>query len=159
MPLIQLQTFINAPVRVVLDLSRSVDLHKTSMKNHKEEIVDGVKRGLMKEGDTVTWRAKHLFQNRTLKVKLTKLVLPSVFEDEMIAGDFKRMHHEHLFTEQSGGTLMKDNFYFESPFGFVGKLLDRFYLQHYMTRLLVERNNEIKRVAESDLWKQFLIYE
>ena len=159
MQLIQLQTFINAPVKIVFDLSRSVDLHKASMIKHKEEIIDGVNAGLMTEGDTVTWKAKHLFKSRTLKVRITKLDSPRFFEDEIITGDFKTMRHEHFFEEKNGGTVMKDNFSFESPFGFIGKLVDLFYLRNYMTRLLSERNNEIKQIAESNLWKQFLIYE
>src|SRR5947209_7388211 len=108
MPLICLKTFIDAPVEVVFDLSRSVDLHKASMKRHNEEIIDGVKKGLMNEGDTVTWKAKHFFKSRTLTIKLTKLVAPSFFEDKMITGDFKLMRHIHSFDEQNSGTLMID---------------------------------------------------
>lgn len=62
MPLIYLETFIKAPQQIVFDLSRSVDLHKSSMLKHKEEIIDGVSSGLVNKGDTVTWQAKHLFK-------------------------------------------------------------------------------------------------
>lgn len=156
MPQIHLQTFINAPVEIVFDLSRSVDLHKASMQHHNEEIVDGIKEGLMNKGDAVTWKAKHLFRNRTLKVKLTELNSPAFFADEMLEGDFKMMRHEHFFKSVDDGTLMIDEFYFESPFGIIGKIVNALFLTAYMTRLLCERNAEIKRIAEGGLYKQFL---
>jgi hypothetical protein len=55
--------------------------------------------------------------------------------------------------------MMIDKFYFESPYGVLGKLVNRIFLKKYMTRLLFERNNEIKRIAENHLWKQYLNHE
>ena len=159
MALIRLQTFIKAPNQIVFDLSRSVDLHKLSMKHHKEEIIGGVRHGLMKKGDTVTWQAKHLFAIRKLKVTITELEAPRFFADEMVEGDFRVMRHQHHFKQVQNGTLMTDHFYFESPFGIVGKLVNAAFLKGYMTRLLLERNNEIKHVAETDLWKQYLKHD
>lgn len=156
MPLLYLETVINAPQQVVFDLSRSVDLHKASMTHHKEEIIAGVRKGLMNGGDTVTWRAKHLFLYRTLKVKLTECNPPIFFADEMLEGDFKTMRHEHFFKAMNGGTLMIDKFYFESPFGTVGKIFNALFLKGYMNRLLCERNKEVKRIAEGSLHNRFL---
>jgi ligand-binding SRPBCC domain-containing protein len=159
MPVINLQTFINAPIEVVFDLSRSIDLHKSSMLHHKEEVVAGVTKGLMNVGETVTWQAKHLFVNRKLKVTITEMTMPTFFADEMLEGDFKKMRHEHFFETVADGTMMIDKFYFESPYGVLGKLVNRIFLKKYMTRLLFERNNEIKRIAENHLWKQYLNHE
>lgn len=155
MPEIRLETFIKAPIEVVYDLSRSVDLHKSSMAHHNEEITAGVSSGLMKKGDTVTWQARHLFRIRKLKVMITQLTEPTFFADEMVEGDFSKMRHEHYFGSLNGGTLMTDRFYFESPFGVLGRLVNFVFLKKYMTRLLLERNKEIKRIAETDLWKQY----
>lgn len=74
----------------------------------------------------------------------------------MQEGDFKKMRHEHHFKKQEGGTLMIDKFYFESPFGILGKFVDSLYLKNYMTRLLQKRNEEIKNIAEANRWKQFV---
>jgi hypothetical protein len=54
MPLIHLTTFIAAPVEVVFDLSRNVELHKKSMSRHKEEAVAGTRFGLIEKEDTIT---------------------------------------------------------------------------------------------------------
>src|SRR4030095_2516758 len=117
MPLIHLTTFIEAPQERVFDLSRSVDLHKHSMNAHQEKIVNGVMSGLLKPDDTVTWKAKHFFKERTLTVKITKLQKPDLFIDEQVKGDFVMMKHEHYFKSVENGTIMIDQFRFESPKG------------------------------------------
>ncbi|HZH99857.1 MAG TPA: SRPBCC family protein [Flavisolibacter sp.] len=157
MPLIQLKTFIAAPQESVFDLSRSVDLHKYSMNHHREEVIGGVTEGLMKKGDTVTWKAKHLFKERMLKVKITKMHRPYFFMDEQIEGDFILMKHEHYFNSSDNGTIMIDQFRFESPFGILGKLVNHFYLEKYMANLLKERNEVIRKAAETSQWKQFIV--
>ena len=140
----------------MFDLSRSVALHKSSMKQHDEKIIDGTMSGLMNLNDTVTWTAKHLFKQRRLKIKVTNFHRPEYFTDEQEAGDFKMMKHEHYFKPIENGTIMIDQFHFETSRGFIGKLVTKFYLEKYMTRLLKERNKMIKEVAESNLWKQYL---
>ena len=156
MPVIHLTTFIAAPQDRVFDLSRSVSLHKQSMSQHQEKIIAGVMSGLMNEGDTVTWKAKHLFRERILKVKLTKMQRPDYFVDEQVEGDFASMKHEHHFKPIENGTIMIDQFHFESPRGLLGKWFNKIYLENYLKRLLLGRNELIKKAAESNQWKQFL---
>ena len=110
----------------------------------------------LKEGDTVMWQARHLFKARKLKVIMRELKTPNFFVDEMLEGDFKKMRHEHLFKTQNRGTLMIDRFYFKTPFGLLGKFVDVLFLENYMKRLLLERNKQIKKIAETNLWKQYL---
>src|SRR5258707_14446209 len=59
MPLIRLETYINAPIKRCFDLSLSVDLHRHSVADTHERPVAGVNSGGMKLGDTVTWEAIH----------------------------------------------------------------------------------------------------
>lgn len=156
MAFIHLTTFIAAPQERVFDLSLSVDLHRHSMKAHGETIVDGNMSGLMKLGDSVTWKAKHLFKERIMKVKVTQLQRPHSFIDEQVTGDFRMMKHEHYFKPAENGCIMIDQFWFETGKGPAGKLLERFYLENYMKKLLTERNAVIKQAAEGNLWKQYL---
>ena len=88
MPFIHLTTFIAAPKERVFDLSRSVDLHKASMKKYGEEIINGVMSGLVQVNDTITWKAKHLFKQRIFESKITKFQRPDYFVDEQQKGDF-----------------------------------------------------------------------
>jgi ligand-binding SRPBCC domain-containing protein len=156
MPFIHLTTFIAAPQERVFDLSRSVDVHKASMKRHHEKVVDGTITGLMNLGDMVTWTAKHLFKQRRLKIKVTKLQAPEYFTDEQEEGDFRMMKHEHFFKSIQNGTIMIDQFHFETPYGWLGSVVNRFYLEGHMTELLKERNATIKQIAEGNLWTQYL---
>lgn len=71
MPVITIDTTIAAPVQVVFDLSRSIDLHRISTARTREEAVAGRTSGLIEIGETVTWRAKHLGIVQHLTSKIT----------------------------------------------------------------------------------------
>jgi ligand-binding SRPBCC domain-containing protein len=157
MPIIHLTTFIAAPAEVVFDLSRHIGLHKESMSKYKEEAVAGTRIGLIEKDETVTWRARHLFKNRLLRVKITEMKKPEMFTDEQLQGDFKMMKHEHHFKPCENGTLLIDLFSFETPYGVIGRWLNALYLTNYMKKLLEQRNKYIKEVAESGKWKKLLI--
>ncbi|HSU28622.1 MAG TPA: SRPBCC family protein [Chitinophagaceae bacterium] len=157
MPTIHLTTFIAAPVDIVFDLSRNIDLHKKSMSAFKEEAVAGTRFGLIEKEDTVTWKAKHLMKNRLLRVKITGMQKPDHFTDEQLQGDFKEMKHEHHFKPCENGTIMIDLLYFESPYGLLGKWFNSLYLTKYIRKLLEHKNKVIKEYAESDKWKKLLI--
>ena len=156
MPFIHLTTFIAAPVERVFNLSRSIDVHKHSMKAHGEEPIGGLRTGLMNVNDVVTWQAKHLLKERKLKVKMTALQSPFQFTDEMVEGDFTKLKHEHYFKPIENGTIMIDQFWYEIPYGKAGALFNAVFLKRYMERLLQQRNNVIKQLAEGAEWKKYL---
>lgn len=157
MPVIHLTTFIAAPADVVFDLSRNIELHKQSMQRHKEEAVAGTRFGLTEKEDTITWKAKHFFKTRHIRVKITEMQKPKHFTDVQIKGDFKMMKHEHHFKACDNGTIMIDLFQFESPYGTFGKWFNNLYLTRYLRKLLEQRNRTIKEYAETDKWKKLLI--
>ena len=157
MPTIHITTFIAAPVDVVFDLSRHIGLHQLSMSKYKEEAVAGTRMGLIEKGETVTWKAKHLFKSRILRSKITEMKKPEMFTDEQVQGDFKTMKHDHHFKPCDNGTIVIDLFEFESPYGILGKWINRLYLTNYMKHLLEQRNKTIKEFAESGKWKKLLI--
>ena len=150
MPTIELFTQINAPIEIVFDLSRSIDLHMESTKQTGERAIAGRTSGLIGLGETVTWRAKHFGIWQNLTSKITEYKYPDYFVDEMVSGTFKSFRHEHHFSTIDGQTLMKDVFVFESPFGLFGKFFNWLVLKKYMTGLLVERNRVIKEAAETN---------
>ena len=156
MPFIQLTTFIEAPVKRVFDLSRSIDLHKSSMTKYEEKPIAGTISGLINQGEEVTWKAKHFYKERILKVRIIAMHKPFSFIDEQVQGIFKLMKHEHFFKPCDNGTIMIDQFYFDMYEGLFGKWLNQLYLTRYIKRLLEERNIVIKRAAEGTQWKHFL---
>jgi ligand-binding SRPBCC domain-containing protein len=156
MPLIELITDINAPVERCFDLARSIDLHKISLHDTGEEAVAGVTSGLIGKGQQVTWRARHFGISQRLTSRITQFTHPYHFRDEMVDGVFRTITHDHLFQESGGKTIMKDNFYFESPGWILGKLFNKIILTGYLRGLLRKRNALIKQVAESASWKTIL---
>ncbi len=153
---IHLTTFIAAPVERVFDLCRSINLHKISTTDTHERAVAGTTTGLINEGETVTWQAKHLYKTRRFTSKITLMQRPDVFIDKMISGDFKNFEHEHYFKSIENGTIMIDVLTFDSPYGLIGNLVDNFYLKKYLETLLLKRNTIIKDYAESTKWKAIL---
>jgi ligand-binding SRPBCC domain-containing protein len=156
MPKIQLETPIKASAEVCYKLSLNVDLHQESTSQTGEHIVDGVRNGIMKLGDTVTWEAKHFGVWQKLTTKITEAKPYVLFIDEMTKGAFSSMKHEHHFIENEGVTTMKDIFMFESPLGFLGKIFNYLILENYMKVFLMERNQLIKKIAESEKKEKYL---
>ena len=156
MPIIHLTTFIAAPIERVFDLSRSIELHKKSMTDYREEAVAGTISGLINLNETVTWKAKHVLRTRVLQVQITDMERPFRFTDEMKKGDFKSMKHEHHFKQIDNGTLMIDMFAYEAPYGGIGRLVSNLYLFSYLEKLLEQRNQVIKEYAESSKWQHVL---
>lgn len=149
MPVISLQTYINAPVEDCFNLSRSVDVHLQSMQSHQEKAIAGTTTGLMNLHDTVTWKATHFGLPFKMKVQITEMRYLEYFVDQMVSGPFKWFRHYHAFEAKSNGTLMTDEFVFKSPLGWLGKLVDRWVLKAYLHKLLQQRNEVIKQAAES----------
>lgn len=156
MPTIHLTTFIAAPADRVFDLCRSIELHKKSMVHKQEQAVAGTTMGLINLDETVTWKARHLMKTRILRVHITAMERPTFFIDEMRKGDFKHMKHEHHFKQIENGTLMIDIFSYESPYGGLGRLVNKLYLTRYLQKLLEHRNAVIKEYAESNKWQNIL---
>jgi len=156
MPLIELETRINAPIDIVFDLSRSIDLHIESTSQTNEKAVAGCTTGLIGLGEEVTWEATHFGVRQRLTTKIVQLESPIHFRDSMVSGAFRRFDHDHYFELVAGQTLMKDVFDYTSPLGMLGHLADSIFLKRYMTNLLERRNRLIKSVAESDAAEAFL---
>lgn len=156
MPLITLNTTINAPRDLVFDLSRSIDLHKISAEGTQESAIAGISTGLINLNETVTWKAKHFGIYHTLTSKITEFKVHELFVDEMISGPFASMRHEHLFQTTENGTVMTDHFEYRSPLGLIGKLADSLFLEPYLRKFLQQRNQIIKSYAESGQGQQLL---
>ena len=59
MPIIRLETSINADQQAVFDLARSIDLHQISTAHTNERAVAGKTSGLLELNESVTWEARH----------------------------------------------------------------------------------------------------
>lgn len=156
MVVLEQTTPIRAPIARCFDLSRSIDLHVRSTADTHEAAVAGVTSGLIGPGEQVTWRAKHfgIWQNFTSEI--TAFDRPHYFQDSMVRGAFRSFRHDHYFVaEDRGTTVMRDVLQFAAPVPLIGSIAE-FFLRSYLENFLRERNNVIKRVAESEEWRPFL---
>lgn len=157
MPQIHLTLFIAAPIKRVFDLSRSISLHKISTASTNEKAIAGTMNGLINKNETVTWQARHLFKTRQFTSEITEMQSPDFFIDEMLKGDFISFHHEHHFKAAENGSIMIDLISFESPYGAIGKIVNKLFLTAYIKNFLIKRNAVIKDYAETQKWKAILM--
>ncbi len=156
MPIIKIETIVNAPIERVFDLARCIDLHEQTMAKHKEKAIAGVTKGLINLGETVTWEATHFRVKQKLTSKITWFDRPYHFRDSLVSGAFARFDHDHFFEAKDSQTVMRDVFDYDSPLGIIGKIADALFLENYMTRILTERNCLIKQTAENGDWQKFV---
>ncbi|MDR6866812.1 ligand-binding SRPBCC domain-containing protein [Microbacterium resistens] len=147
MPAFVLERVIAAPAERVFALSLDVGLHVDSMSRHRERVVAGPVSGALGEGDAITWSARHF----GIRFRMTSLVHdvdpPVGFSDRQVAGPFAEFRHRHTFSPCSGGTLMRDQIVFRSPFGPLGGIVDALVMQRHLVRLIEARNDELETRA------------
>ena len=146
MPVIRIETPIEAPPERCFDLARSVEAHLQSTAKTGERAVGGVTSGLIGPGETVTWEAVHFGVRQRLTSRITRFERPRLFVDEMVRGAFRSFVHTHAFVPTERGTLMIDTFDYRSPFG---PLVDLLFLKRYVRSLLKERALFLKGLAET----------
>jgi ligand-binding SRPBCC domain-containing protein len=149
---IELTTLIAAPRERCFDLSLSVDVHLESTVHTGERVVAGPTSGVLALGGEITWEARHLGRRRRLSMTISAYDRPRMFRDELVRGPLRKLVHDHFFESVGQDTKMRDVFEFESS----GQLVDSLVLVQHFRRLLVRRNETIKRLAESDGWRRFL---
>jgi hypothetical protein len=152
-------TEIHAPMQRCFDLARSVEVHLLSNVHSGEQALatGGITSGLIGLNEQVTWRAKHFGVWQNLTSRITELRGPEFFQVTVVRGIFRVMQADHIFRALPGGaTDMVDHFRIAAPLPVLGWLAEKLFLRRYMRALLLERNSVIKRVAESDEWKQYL---
>jgi len=159
MPVIEIEVTIQAPVERCFDLARNVNVHTETVSRTREKVIETSAR-LLNCGDIVTWEAVHFGIRQRLTAKIIEMNRPFQFTDIQVKGAFQTFTHRHLFRECNGKTIMKDVFEYQSPFGIVGKLADRLFLERYMERFIFDRANALKRIAEEmnrddeeEVWK------
>ncbi len=157
MPYIEIITKIRSPNTIVFDLSRSIDAHQATQTSHNERAVAGRVTGLIEMGGDVTWEATHFGVRQKLTNRIVQMDRPRHFRDSLVSGASKRFDHDHFFESTSqDSTTMRDIFDYTSPLGFLGVIADSLFLCSYMRRLLEERNEIIKRIAESGDYGKYL---
>lgn len=150
MQTIILETKIAAPPERCFLLSLSIDLHIQSTAQTGERAIAGVTSGIIGPGESVTWRGRHFGFMLTHETLISKYERPHHFQDIMTRGMFRSFEHDHYFEATAeGSTIMRDVLRFAVPLGPLGRIAEVFALRHHLIRFLTERNEIIRRTAES----------
>jgi ligand-binding SRPBCC domain-containing protein len=146
---IKIITKINAPIEIVFNNSRNIDIHQYSASKTKEKAIAGRTAGLIEIGETVTWKGKHFGINLKHKSIITEMDFPKYFIDEQLKGHFKSFKHQHIFYQKENQTIMIDILEYKTPYGFIGKLFDKFILKNHLTNFILHRNKVLKQLSEN----------
>lgn len=149
MTTIIITTKIKAPIEIVFDNARNIDIHQLSAAKSNEKAIDGKTSGLIELNETVTWSGKHFGLQLLHKSRITQFKFPSYFVDEMEEGHFKSFKHEHFFQTEKDYIVMIDRLEYETPFGFIGKLFDKLILENHLTNFILHRNQILKELSEN----------
>ena len=142
-------TLINAPIQIVFDAARDVEIHTQTTMHTREKVVGGRRTGLFELGDEVTFEATHFWVRQKLSARIVEMNVPFGFTDEMLRGAFQSLRHEHRFKNVGNGTRMTDVLKWTAPLGVLGKVADVLFLKRYMTRFLIRRNRALKQIVEA----------
>ena len=158
-------THVMAPVERCFLLSTSLKIVERELGMHPAAGnyvgEDGVRRamrteGLVESGDRVRWVGWQLGLPHHHVSLISRYERNHFFQDKMIAGRFQSFCHDHEFTEIGGQVLLKDTVRFAMPVGFAGRMVGRHVMVPHIRGLLQRRFALLKRIAESEEWREYL---
>lgn len=147
---------IHAPIERCFALSTHLAIVESELGMRP---VAGRTSGLVTAGDTIRWEGKQLgFRNFHVSLIVPETWNPPhFFQDRMLAGRFRFFEHDHHFTETPQGTQLTDEVRFTMPLGPAGWIVGRTILIPHIRGLMHRRFHRLKRLAESDAWRDYLL--
>lgn len=138
-----LERVIPAAPEEVFDLSLDVGLHVRSQNAYGERVVAGPVEGMLGEGDRVTWSARHFGLRFRMSSAVYDVERPLRFSDRQVRGPFASFRHTHTFRACEGGTRMRDDLEFRSPFWLLGRAVDALVMRRHLIRVITRRNDAL----------------
>ncbi|HEY6413255.1 MAG TPA: SRPBCC family protein [Edaphobacter sp.] len=146
---------IHAPIERCFLLSTSLELVGQVLEMRP---VEGSRKtaGLVVEGDRIEWHGWVFGLPQVHESLITRYERPCFFQDTMVRGRFKQFQYDHRFSEIDGHTLLVDKLRFSLPLGWPGKMVAKHVIVPHISKLLRRRMMLLKRVAESEAWRDYL---
>jgi len=85
----------------------------------------------------IQWVAEH-----------TRYEPPHLFEDIQIKGPFRSWRHRHVIDDHPEGALLRDEIYYEPPFGVLGRAVAPLLIERRLRRLFDYRHQVTREWAE-----------
>ncbi len=101
----------------------------------------------MYAGMIITYLVRPLLNIPTTWVtEITHVRQPYFFVDEQRFGPYKFWHHQHIFRESQGGIEMEDIVSYAVPFGFIGKMVNRFIISKKIKEIFSFRSQKLEQL-------------
>ena len=78
--------------------------------------------------------------------EITQVIRNSYFIDEQRFGPYSFWHHKHFIKEIDNGILMDDVIHYKIPFGLIGKILNKIYVQNKLDKIFKYRENKLNEI-------------
>ena len=150
---LEVTTTLPCGIERAYDLLTSVSTHERAMERYGETVVHAPPDDTLVEGDRITRRTSHFGMSLTRTTAIVAATPPLSFREEQVDGPFASFSHVHEFERiDDDHTLVDDQIDYELPWGPLGTLLDRVYVEGYLRRVVRERNRKLERLAgDSDI--------
>jgi ligand-binding SRPBCC domain-containing protein len=106
-------------------------------------------------GTRVVVRSVQMGMSVTMEAEIVALEADQMFEDRQVRGPFQRWRHQHLFEPIEGGTRLTDEVEFEVPGGRAGRIMAERLVLSQLEKAFAHRQQETKRLLESEKHKVF----
>ena len=148
------QIVIHAPAERCFLLSTNVAIVERELGMHPRA---GRTTGLVTGGDTILWKGWQLGLPQFHHSLVENFQPPLFFRDRMIAGRFRTFEHDHSFLDRGNGdVVLSDELRFTMPLGWIGDLAGALVLAPHIRRVMRRRFVLLKRLAETDEWRNYL---
>lgn len=145
---------IHAPLERCFLLSTSVEIVERELRMHPAR---GRTSGFVKGGDTVLWKGWKFGLPQFHESVIEEFRPCRFFRDRMIAGRFRTFEHDHIFDLLPDGSVhLRDEIRFSMRWGWLGEMLGVLLLRPHIRRLLRRRFGLLKRIAESEEWRDYV---
>jgi ligand-binding SRPBCC domain-containing protein len=144
---------VNAPLDRCFLLATNIALVRQIL--HMKP-VGGRTTGLIVGNDTVRWSGWKFGLPVSHESLITRYERPDFFQDTQHRGWFKHFQHDHRFEAIDGRTLMTDIVRFSMPLGPPGREIGKLIVVPHVLKLMEQRFQLLKRVAEGDDWQRYL---
>jgi len=81
--------------------------------------------------------------------EITHISDKNYFVDEQRFGPYSFWHHKHFIKEVEGGIEMSDIVYYKLPFGFLGRIINIFFVKKQLKEIFDYRHQKIEELFNS----------
>ena len=145
---IRRQQFVPVPLARVWDyFSNAGNLAAITPDYMRFRVTSGDLPDVVYPGQVITYTVRPLLGIPLFWMTEITAVSPGhSFVDEQRRGPYKMWHHQHLFFEQDGGTLMQDIVHYELPFWILGEAAHALFVRRQLEGIFEFRRKKVEEL-------------